>query len=167
MCGQLLGSRSHACRCSVNDQCRIGTPLPEGAALHQPHRCFDDLRDDQPSAAYSLEREQIDGAFSFDTDDYILEARWWHEPIGRDHLDVFKAKIARKGKNALGLYISVSGFTKDALEEYSDSTPFITMDGMDIITVLDERVRLDELLKRKKRHANETGECYFPATAMM
>lgn len=125
------------------------------------------LFDLTPRAAYSLEREQIDGAFSFDTDDYILEARWWRDPIGREHLDVFKSKIARKGKNALGLYISVSGFTGDALQEYSASTPFITIEGGDLIAVLEERVPLDELLRRKKRHANETGECYFPASRML
>ncbi len=125
------------------------------------------LFDLTPRAAYSLEREQIDGAFSFDTDDYILEARWWQEPIGRKHLDVFKSKISRKGKNALGLYISVSGFTGDALQEYSASTPFITIEGGDLIAVLEERVPLDELLRRKKRHANETGECYFPASRML
>ncbi len=124
------------------------------------------LFDLEPRAAYSLEREQIDGAFSFDTDDYILEARWRNEPIGREHLDVFKTKVSRKGKNALGLYISVSGFTHDALQEYSASTPFITMDGVDLIAVLEEQVRLDDLLQRKKRHANETGECHFPATRM-
>jgi hypothetical protein len=125
------------------------------------------LFDLTPRAAYSLEREQIDGAFTFDTDDYILEARWWQEPIGREHLDVFKSKISRKGKNALGLYISVSGFTRDALQEYSSSTPFITLEGCDLMAVLEERVRLSELLHRKKRHANETGECYFPASRML
>ncbi len=125
------------------------------------------LFDLNPRAAYSLEREQIDGAFSFDTDDYILEARWRQEPIGREHLDVFKSKISRKGKNALGLYISVSGFTSDALQEYSASTPFITLEGGDLMAVLDERIPLDELLHRKKRHANETGGCYFPASRMM
>jgi Restriction endonuclease len=125
------------------------------------------LFDLTPRAAYSLEREQIDGAFSFDTDDYIMEARWWQEPIGREHLDVFKSKISRKGKNALGLYISVSGFTGDALQEYSASTPFITLEGADLMAVLEERVPLDELLQRKKRHANETGECYFPASRML
>jgi hypothetical protein len=125
------------------------------------------LFDLEPRAAYSLEREQIDGAFSFETDDYILEARWWKVPIGREHLDVFKTKIGRKGKNALGLYVSVSGFTQDALDEYSAATPFITMDGMDFTAVLEERARLDELLRRKKRHMNETGQCYFPASQML
>ncbi len=123
------------------------------------------LFDLNPRAAYSLEREQIDGAFSFDTDDYILEARWWQEPIGREHLDVFKSKISRKGKNALGLYISVSGFTSDALQEYSASTPFITLKGGDLMAMLEECVPLDELLRRKKRHANETGSAISPCRA--
>ena len=125
------------------------------------------LFDLEPRAAYSLEREQIDGAFTFDTDDYVLEARWWKERIGRSHLDVFAKKIERKGKNALGLYLSINGFTQDALDEYHNSTPFITLEGMDLFMVLDERVRLDDLLRRKKRHANETGDCYFPASRML
>jgi hypothetical protein len=125
------------------------------------------LFDLEPRAAYSMDREQIDGAFSFDTDDYILEAKWWQEPIGRNHLDVFKTRIDKKGKNALGLHISVNGFTQDALDEYSAATPFITMDGGDLFMILDERVRLDYMLRRKKRHANETGHCYFPASQML
>jgi hypothetical protein len=125
------------------------------------------LFDLEPRAAYSLEREQIDGAFSFDTDDYILEARWWKEPVGRGHMDVFAKKIERKGKNALGLFVSVNGFSQDALDEYSTATPFITLDGADFFMVLEERVRLDDLLRRKKRYANETGDCHYPATNML
>jgi hypothetical protein len=125
------------------------------------------LFDLEPRAAYSLEREQIDGTFSFDTDDYILEARWWKGQVGRAHMDVFAKKIERKGKNALGLFVSVNGFSQDALDEYSDSTPFITLEGVDFFMVLEERVRLDELLRRKKRHANETGDCHFQATRML
>ncbi|MGD1224979.1 restriction endonuclease [Streptomyces krungchingensis] len=122
------------------------------------------LYDLEPRAAYSLEYEQIDGAFSFDTDHYILEAKWWKEAIGRRELDVFKSNIERKGKNTLGLYISMSGFTSDALAVYSLSTPFITMDGGDFMAVLDQRIRLDELMHRKKRHASETGHCFLPVS---
>jgi hypothetical protein len=124
------------------------------------------LFDLDPRAAYSLEREQIDGAFSFDTDDYVLEAKWWKVPMSRESLDVFATKVRRKGKNALGLYVAINGFSSDALKEYADSTPFITMEGMDLMAVLDERVRLDDLLRRKKRHMNETGSCYYPASQM-
>jgi hypothetical protein len=145
----------------------VSNPQARGKAFEGFLNQLFGLFDLNPRAAYSLEREQIDGAFSFDTDDYILEARWRQEPIGREHLDVFKSKISRKGKNALGLYISVGGFTGDALQEYSASTPFITLEGGDLMAVLDARIPLDELLHRKKRHANEAGGCYFPASRML
>ncbi len=125
------------------------------------------LFDMEPRLAYSLEHEQIDGSLSFDTDDYILEARWRKDPTSRDQLDVFAQKVRRKGKNALGLYVSVNGFTSDGLETYKEETPFMTMDGVDLFLVLDQRVRLDDLLRRKKRYANETGDCSFPATRMV
>jgi hypothetical protein len=120
----------------------------------------------EPRLAYSLEREQIDGSLSFDTDDYIVEARWREEPVSREDADVFAAKVRRKGKNALGLFVSIAGFTKPALDEYSESTPFICMDGSDVYLALDRRVRLDDMIKSKKRHANETGNCYLPASSI-
>ncbi|MFD4559059.1 restriction endonuclease [Streptomyces sp. NPDC058469] len=120
------------------------------------------LYDLEPRASYVMEYEQIDGAFSFDTDHYVIEAKWWKERIGRRELDVFKTNIERKGKNTLGLYVSMNGFTSDALAVYSFSTPFITMDGLDFMAVLDQRIRLDELIRRKKRHASETGHCSLP-----
>jgi hypothetical protein len=125
------------------------------------------LFDLEPHAAYSLEREQIDGTFSFDTDDYILEAKWQKDPVSRAQLDIFAKQIERKGKNALGLYVSISNFSQDARDEYSSATPFITMDGADLFIVLDERIRLDYMLRRKKRHANDSGHCYFPASQML
>ncbi|MFF5040130.1 restriction endonuclease [Streptomyces nigra] len=138
---------------------------------HQRGRDFEgfinevfDLYDLEPRASYSLEYEQIDGAFSLDTDHYVLEAKWWAERIGRPLLDIFKAKIELKGKNTLGLYVSMSGFTSDALDVYAYSTPFITMDGGDFMAVLEQRIRLDELMRRKKRHASETGHCYLPVS---
>lgn len=72
-----------------------------------------------------------------------------------------------RGKLALGLYVSINGFSKGALDVYSDSTPFITMDDIDLMAVPDERVRLDDLLRQKKRHMNKTGSCYYPAGEML
>jgi len=118
----------------------------------------------EPRLSYSLEREQIDGSLSYDTDDYIVEARWRKEPVDRGDADIFAAKVRRKGKNAVGLFVSVNGFTKAALDQYQEATPFIVMDGTDLYLALDQRVRLDDLIKSKKRHANETGDCYLAAS---
>ncbi|MFB9902392.1 restriction endonuclease [Allokutzneria oryzae] len=119
-----------------------------------------------PRLSYELRYEQIDGAFSFDTDDYILEAKWTKKKVDVKDANHFSEKVRDKGKNALGLIVSVNGFTGDAIEKYSRRTPFMTMDGADLFLVLEQRVRLDDLLRRKKRHANETGECYFPANRL-
>ncbi|MCX5440898.1 restriction endonuclease [Streptomyces sp. NBC_00063] len=113
--------------------------------------------------SYELASEQIDGALTFDTDDYIVEAKWRKGAVEVEDLDKFDAKVRRKGKNALGLFLSVNGFTAGALREYDKRTSFLAMDGGDLICVLEARITLDELLGRKKRHANQTGNCYFPA----
>jgi len=125
------------------------------------------LFDMEPRLSYNLEREQIDGSLSFDTDDYIVEARWWAEASSRADADVFATKVRRKGKNALGLFVSIAGLTQDAVTQYAESTPFMAMDGSDLYLVLDQRIRLDDLLKLKKRHANETGGCYLPASSVL
>jgi hypothetical protein len=125
------------------------------------------LFDMEPRLSYDLEREQVDGSLSFDTDDYIVEARWRADPASRGDADIFAAKVRRKGKNALGLFVSVAGLSRDAIDQYRESTPFIVIDGSDLYLVLDQRIRLDDLLKLKKRHANETGGCYLPASAVL
>jgi len=125
------------------------------------------LFDMEPRFSYDLEREQIDGSLSFDTDDYIVEARWRAKPSDRADADVFAAKVRRKGRNALGLFVSIAGMTKVAIDQYSESTPFILLDGADLYSVLDQRIPLDDLLKIKKRHANETGGCFVPAATVL
>jgi hypothetical protein len=85
------------------------------------------LFDLEPRLKYSLEYEQIDGAMSFDTDDYIIEAKWWKprvEPGGTRRSG--ESKVERKAKNTMGLFISISGFTSGALEAYRERTPLIT-----------------------------------------
>lgn len=120
------------------------------------------LFDMEPRTSFSLEREQIDGSLTFNTDDYVLEAKWWTKPVGRPDGDVFAKKVERKGKNALGLFVSVSGFAQTLYDEYAQSASFVTMDGGDLYAVLDGLVRLDDLLHAKRRHMNETGSCFMP-----
>lgn len=125
------------------------------------------LYDMRPRLGFELEYEQIDGSFTFDTDDYVLEAKWLKEAVESGQLMQFNDKVRRKGKNALGLFISVNGFSSGARAAFREGTSFLTMDGTDLFCVLDDRVGLDDLLAHKKRHANETGNCYFPASLML
>lgn len=120
-----------------------------------------DLYDLNPTSDYSLENEQIDGAFTFDHDGYIVEAKWLSEPVGRSEGDIFTAKVQRKGRNTLGLFVAVNGFSADFKQIYREGSCFITMDGRDLYNVLSRQVSFDDLLRTKKRHLDETGSCFI------
>ena len=117
-----------------------------------------ELWDLNPRASYSIKHEQIDGAFTFRTDDYILEARWWADLLEPKHLNDFKVKVDGKARNTLGLCVSISGFTDGAIEKHSGArTPLILMDGPDLMPILEGYIDLTEVLELKRRHAAETG----------
>lgn len=123
------------------------------------------LWDLNPRAAYDLDHEQIDGAFTFRTDDYLLEARWWAEPLQPKELNDFKVKIDGKARNTLGLCVAVGGFTAGSMEMHSRSqSPLVLMDGTDLMPILEGRIGLDEVLERKRRHAAETGNVMYRAS---
>ncbi len=117
-----------------------------------------ELWDLYPRAAYSIEHEQIDGAFTLRTDDYILEARWCSKTLQPKHLNNFRMKIDGKARNTLGLCVAINGFTKGAISKHSGGqTPLVLMDGADLLPILEGRIALVEVLQRKRRHAAETG----------
>jgi hypothetical protein len=116
------------------------------------------LFDLNPRKSFSLEGEQIDGAFTFNTDDYIFEAKWETAPASREDVDVLAQKVQRKGKNTLGLFVAVSGFSAHAVTAHSNcGTGLIFMDGADLTSVLHGLVSLTEALEAKRRHLSETG----------
>ncbi len=125
------------------------------------------LFDMEPRLGYVIGSEQIDGSLNYDTDDYIVEAKWRQDVTTRADVDLFAEKVRRKGKNALGLFISVNGFAATATARYDESTPFLAIDGGDLLCVLEQRIRLDDLLRAKRRHANETGSCYISDFALL
>lgn len=120
------------------------------------------LFDLDPKASFRIAGEQIDGAFTFENTDYLFEAKWQKEPVGIKELDAFSGKLARKLDNTLGLFLSMSGFSEDAVKTHSTGRRLmILMDGSDLMAVLEERIDLIQLLLRKRRHAAQTGSIYL------
>jgi len=116
------------------------------------------LHDLEPKEGYRNNGEQIDGAFTFQHADYLLEAKWSKE-VDRNDLADFCHKVDTKLKSALGLLVSIDGVTKHAIDPYFKS--IIIMDGFDIMSVLDCRITLSDLLFKKRRKAIETGQIYL------
>jgi len=115
-----------------------------------------------PNASFRLMGEQIDGAFTFDEDDYLLEAKWEKNLIPAAALDVFDGKIRRKAAHTRGLFLAINGFQESAIALHSGrASAMILMDGTDLMAVFEERITLHDLLRDKRRHAAHTGQVYM------
>jgi len=126
------------------------------------------LFDLDPKASFKIIGEQIDGAFTFRDDDFLLEAKWQKDPLNAGDLYKFAGQVNGKRKNTLGLCISIDGFSSESTQTTSsDLRSLILMDGMDLDAVLTDRIKLDELLYRKRRHASETGNIYLSVNKIL
>ena len=126
-----------------------------------------ELFDLDPKASFKTLGEQIDGGFTFDGTDWILEAKWQAKAVQSGDLDKFAGKIRRKLENTLGLFLSVNGYTENAVKLHSQTRPvFILMTGADLMAVLEERIDLLTLLRRKRQHAGRTGEVLLDFSRM-
>ncbi len=120
------------------------------------------LFDLDPKASFRTVGEQIDGAFSLEGTDYLFEAKWQKSFVDTADLDSFNGKIRRKLDNTLGLFLSVNGFSEDAVRIHSTGrSTMILMDGVYLMAVLEGRIDFVSLIVRKRRHAAQTGEIYL------
>lgn len=125
------------------------------------------LFDLEPKESFRIVGEQIDGAFTFDGNDFLLEAKWQKNPVELGELYKFGGKIEGRLKLTLGLVISINGFTPDYNQSKSSTMKtMLLMDGADLIAVIENRIDLKDLLFRKRRHASDTGDIFLKYTDM-
>jgi len=137
-------------------------PQKRGFLLEKVLKGLFQLFDLDPKASFKIVGEQIDGAFTFENTDFLLEAKWTKELISIGDMDAFAGKLARKLENTLGLFISINGFSEDSIKAHTSGRKLmILMDGSDLMAVLEGRIDLIELLYRKKRCASQTGNIYL------
>jgi len=138
------------------------SPQTRGFDLERLMYDLFELFDLDPKASFKNTGEQIDGAFSLESTDYLFEAKWQKELAGVQDLDGFASKVRRKLDNTLGLFLSMNGFSPDGITAHSTGRPnVILMDGADLMAVLEERIDFVTLLVRKKKHAAQTGNIFL------
>jgi hypothetical protein len=126
------------------------------------------LFDMDAKGAFRRGGEQLDGAFTFDGTEFLVEAKWQAALTPTADLDAFAGKISRRLDNTLGLFLAMSGFQPAAVELHSSGRPvMILMDGADLSAVIEGRIGLPELLTRKKQHAARTGKILLPAWTVL
>jgi hypothetical protein len=115
-----------------------------------------------PKGSFKIVGEQIDGSFTFDNTDYLLEAKWQKKLINAQDLYGFGGKIQGKFKNTCGLYVSLEGYSPESTKTDSPAVKaMILMDGADLMQILEGRIKLTDMLYIKRRHAAQTGEIFY------
>jgi hypothetical protein len=137
-------------------------PQARGFQLEKIIKDLFSLFDLDPKASFKIVGEQIDGAFTFENVDYLFEGKWQQELVSIQDLDAFSGKLTRKLDNTLGLFLSINGFSEDAVKAHSTGRRLMILtDGSDLMGVLEGRIDLLQLLLRKRRHASQTGNIYL------
>lgn len=85
--------------------------------------------------------EQIDGLIELDGDLYLVEMKWWKKPIGKREMSEHLVRIASRGGQARGLFISYSNFTEPAIYECRNA---LNRNLVVVLATLEEIVKLLE-----------------------
>jgi len=117
-----------------------------------------------PRTSYKAPGEQIDGSFFLDGTVFLMEAKWHKDEIPASTLYQFKGKVDGKLVGTIGVFISMSGFSEDAVNALTlgKSLNLILFDQRDIDAAINKGLGFRSILKRKLRQAAEEGAVYFP-----
>ncbi len=107
--------------------------------------------------------EQIDGAFKLDGWHYLVECRWREKLADIRQLDGLKGQIDRSGKQTMGVFLSINGWSKNVcplLKQNPEKTIFL-MDGYDLRGVLSSQADLRDFLLTKIARLNLESEPFL------
>ena len=117
-----------------------------------------------PRKSYKIKGEQIDGSFELDNEIYLLETKWTSDEIGKNELVIFNSKVQSKSRLSRGLFISLSNYTLEALDTFSDGTTIciILMTVQELAILLQKKIPIQRIIRDKIRILAEEGKPYEP-----
>ncbi len=115
---------------------------------------------------YITEGRQIDGSITIDGTTYLIEMKFADAQAAATDIDIFRSKIESKADNTMGLFISMAGYSSVAVKGASGKqTTMLLIDAPHIYLVLTGAMCFQDLVRRVRRHAAQTGESYLAVSA--
>ncbi len=113
-------------------------------------------------SVYVPRGEEIDGSFLLGARTFLLEAKWHSDDLPASQVYAFKGKVDGKLVGTIGVFISISGYSSDAVDALSlgKALNVILFDGNDFEAALFDGFQ--KVLLAKLRYAAEEGAVYFP-----
>lgn len=110
-----------------------------------------EIRDDQTGRAI----EQIDGVIELDGSLYLVEIKWWNQPLGPAETSQHLVRVFTRGDIG-GIFISATGYTDGALLHHREAVTkkTVVMCRLDqVMAVVDTGGSLADELRRRVRAA--------------
>lgn len=138
-----------------------------GFALERFLNNFFEFEKLNPQGSFRIKGEQIDGSFAWGGSTYLVEAKWVKDPVAGAEFGAFMYKIGGKTADTRGLYISINGYSPEAVEGLRNKGElrFVCIDGTHLLRALEPHRDFKALLDIVWRHASETGDAYLPVSS--
>jgi len=144
---------------------RSSDPQQRGYLLEELMNRTFDLHGMPPVKSFKRNEgaEQIDGAFKLEGWHYLVECRWRERLADVRQLDGLKGQVDRSGKQVLGLFLSINGWTEHVspLLKQNPEKAIILMDGYDLRGVLSGQADLRDFVLAKVARLNLFGEPFY------
>ena len=95
--------------------------------------------------------EQIDGVVELDGELYLVEVKWWRDPLGPGDVAQHLVRVFNRG-HARGIFISASDYTPAAIQSCKESLAravFVLCGLEEFVLLLEQEADLREFLKQK------------------
>lgn len=122
-----------------------------------------DYSDIQSRRPYKIDGRQIDGSLTLEGTTYLVELKFTKNQTGSEAIDSFKAKIDKMADNTMGIFVSMSGYSSQAIKEASGrKTTLILIESSHLFSFLQGIDFLAEIITRSRRHVSQTSEALLP-----
>ena len=117
-----------------------------------------------PRTSFRPIGEEIDGSFFHRSRVMLLEAKWVQDPLPASSIYQFRGKVEGKLVGTIGVFISMSGFSADAVDALVAGKTINTVlfDGDDVRAVAAGQIGISAALDQKLRAAAESGTPFLP-----
>jgi len=121
----------------------------------------------QPRLRFRPEGEELDGSFQLNGNFYLLEVKWHSAPSPASSIYAFKGKVDGKLTGTIGFFISIAGFSKDAVNALGKGKDInvLLFDGNDLEIDIKENKGFANACEAKLRAAADEGLIFYPLEA--
>ncbi len=119
----------------------------------------------EPRSRFRPSGEEIDGSFLHHARPMLFEAKWTKVPVPASLLYAFRGKLDGKLAGTLGIFVSMGGYSKDAVDALiaGKSLNLILFDGDDMRNLARaDGIGIEAAIDFKLRAAAEEGTPFMP-----